>query len=76
MPVDRDAMLGPAVLGLAANILAWAGQGDEAVQLLRRANAVPNNVPAWAMVRDPLLAVPLTGDPAFEALKSEFDPPS
>ena len=69
-------MLGPAVLGLAANILAWAGQGDEAVQLLRRANAVPNYVPAWAMVRDPLLAVPLAGNSAFEALKREFDPPS
>ena len=76
MTVDRDALLGPAVLGLAATVSAWAGHGDEAVQLLRRANAVPNFVPAWAMVRDPLLAVPLAGNPAFEALKREVDPPN
>ena len=30
----------------------------------------------WAMVRDPLLAVPLAGNPAFEALKREVDPPN
>ena len=76
MTVDRDALLGPMVLGLAATVLAWAGQGDEAVHLLRRANAVPNFLPAWAMVRDPLLAVPLAGNPAFEALKREVDPPN
>jgi tetratricopeptide (TPR) repeat protein len=76
MTVDRDAILGPAVLGLAATVSAWAGQGDEAVQLLRRANAEPNFVPAWATVRDPLLAVPLAGNPAFEALKREVDPPN
>ena len=76
LTVDRDALLGPMVLGLAATVLAWAGQGDEAVQLLRRANAVPNFLPAWAMVRDPLLAVPLAGNPAFEALKREVDPPN
>jgi len=28
------------------------------------------------MVRDPLLAVPLAGNPAFEALKQEVDPPT
>ena len=76
MTVDRDAMLGPAVLGLAATVSAWAGHGDEAVQLLRRANAVPNVLPGWAMVRDPLLAVPLAGNSAFEALKREVDPPN
>lgn len=74
MTVDRDAMLGPVVLGLAATVSAWAGQGDEAVQLLRRANAVPNFVPARATVRDPLLAVPLTSNSTFEVLKREVEP--
>ena len=50
LTVDRDALLGPAVLGLMATVSAWAGQADEAVQHLRRAIAVPDYVPAWAMV--------------------------
>ena len=62
------------VIGAAAAVLAWAGQGNEAVELLRQANAVPNFLPAWAIVRDPVLAVPLNGNPAFEALKREVDP--
>ena len=74
MTVERDALLGPIVMGAAATVMAWAGQGNEAVKLLRQANAVPNILPAWAMVRDPLLTVPLNGNPAFEALKREFDP--
>ena len=32
--------------------------------------------PGWAMVRDPLLAVPLAGNSAFEVLKREVDPPN
>ena len=74
MTVERDALIGPTVIGAAAAVLAWAGQGNEAVELLRKANAVPNFLPAWAMVRDPVLAVPLNGNPTFEALKREFDP--
>jgi len=75
MTVERDALIGPTVIGAAATVMAWAGQGNEAVKLLRQANAVPNNVAAWAMIRDPVFAVPLTGNPAFEALKREFDTP-
>ncbi len=74
MTVERDALLGPILMGAAATVMAWAGQGNEAVELLRKANAVPNFVPAWAMVRDPILAIPLNGNPAFEALKREVDP--
>ena len=74
MTVERDALLAPIVMGGAATVMAWAGQGNEAVKLLRQANAVPNILPAWAMVRDPILAIPLNGSPAFEALKREVDP--
>jgi len=74
MTVERDALLAPIVMGAAATVMAWAGQGNKAVELLRQANAVPNSLPAWAMVRDPILAVPLKGTPAFEELKREFDP--
>jgi len=76
MTVKRDALLGPIVMGAAATVMAWAGQGNEAVKLLHQANAVPNLLPAWAMVRDPILAIPLKGNPAFEALKREVDPQS
>jgi|SRR5688572_29985606 len=74
MTVERDAILGPLVIGTAAAVIAWAGQGNEAVKLLRQANAAPNFLPSWAMVRDPIFAVPLNGSPAFGALKREFDP--
>jgi hypothetical protein len=37
---------------------------------------VPSAYLGWAMVRDPLLAVPLARNPAFEALKREVDPPN
>jgi hypothetical protein len=58
-----------------ATVLAWAGESDESVQLLRQVINLPSDLHGWALVRDPLLAVPLAGNPAFEALKREVDPP-
>ena len=37
---------------------------------------LPSDVYGWTLVRDPLLTVPLAGNPAFEALKREIDPPN
>ena len=76
MTVERDAMLGPTTMVAAATVLAWAGEGTAAVPILRRAIEVPSAYVGWALVRDPLLAVPLAGNPAFEALKREVDPPN
>ena len=76
MSVQRDALNGPSNMGAAAIVLAWAGESDQAVQLLRQVINLPNDFFGWAMVRDPLLAVPLAGNPAFEALKREVDPPN
>jgi TolB-like protein len=76
MSVQRDALNGPGNMAAAAIVLAWAGESDETVQLLRRVINLPNDFFGWAMVRDPLLAVPLAGNPAFEALKREVDPPN
>ena len=76
MSVQRDALNGPSNMAAVAMVLAWAGESDEAVQLLRRVINLPNDFFGWAMVRDPLLAVPLAGNPAFEALKREVDPPN
>ena len=75
MSVQRDAFNGPGNMAAVATVLAWAGESDESVQLLRRVINLPNDFFGWAMVRDPLLAVPLAGNPAFEALKREVDPP-
>jgi hypothetical protein len=36
----------------------------------------PSDLYGWAVVRDPLLAVPLAGNSGFAALKREVDPPS
>jgi hypothetical protein len=76
MSADHDALIGPSNMALVAIVLAWAGENDDAVALVRRVINLPIDFPAWAMVRDPLLAVPLVGNPAFEALKREVDPPN
>ena len=76
MSVQRDALNGPSNMAAVATVLAWAGESDESVQLLRRVINLPNDFFGWAMVRDPLLAVPLAGNSAFEALKREVDPPN
>ena len=75
MSADHDALIGPSNMALVAIVLAWAGESDEAVALVRRVINLPIDFPAWATVRDPLLAVPLAGNPAFEALRREVDPP-
>jgi TolB-like protein/cytochrome c-type biogenesis protein CcmH/NrfG len=74
MTVERDALLGPANMVAAATVLAWAGEGRAAVQILRHVIDVPSGYVGWALVRDPLLAVPLAGNPAFEGFKREVDP--
>ena len=76
MSVEQDAMAGPGNMAAAAIVLAWAGESDESVKLLRQVINLPTDFFGWAMVRDPLLAVPLAGNPAFEALKREVDPPN
>jgi tetratricopeptide (TPR) repeat protein len=76
MSADHDAMIGVSNMALVAIVLAWAGESDEAVALVRRVIDLPIDFPGWAMVRDPLLAVPLAGNPAFEALRREVDPPN
>ena len=76
MSADHDALIGPSNMALVAIVLAWAGESDEAVALVRRVINLPIDFPGWAMVRDPLLAVPLAGNPAFEALRREVDLPN
>jgi hypothetical protein len=73
MSVEQDALLGPATMAGAATVLAWAGQGSEAVALMRRLIEVPSPYLGWALVRDPLFAVPLSGNPEFIAFKREVD---
>jgi tetratricopeptide (TPR) repeat protein len=76
MSVDHDAMIGVSNMVAVAIVLAWAGEGDQSVQLLRQVINLPNDFFGWALVRDPLLAVPLAGNSAFEALKREVNPPN
>ena len=73
MTVEQDALLGPTSMAAAATVLAWAGQGSEAVAIMRRLIQVPSPYLGWALVRDPLLAVPLSGNPEFIAFKREVD---
>jgi tetratricopeptide (TPR) repeat protein len=76
MSADHDAMIGVSNMALVAIVLAWAGESDEAVSLVRQVIDLPYDSPGWAIVRDPLLAVPLAGNPAFEALRREVDLPN
>lgn len=59
---------------LAAQTLAWAGERDEAVALLRRISGdVPVAMPPALITREPLFVAPLTGHAGFEALRADLE---
>lgn len=59
---------------LVAQTLAWAGERDEAVAMLRRISGdVPMAMPPALIAREPLFLVPLTGHPGFEALRADLE---
>ena len=76
MSAERDALIGPSNMAIGSDSPGLGGRKRRSGALLRRVINLPIDFSGWAMVRDPLLAVPLAGNPAFEALKREVDPPN
>ncbi len=66
-PPERDAAIGPLLVVMQARLLAWLGQREEAIELLRSQAAKPNGPPPGYLRRHPDWDV-LRGEPRFEAL--------
>jgi hypothetical protein len=58
---------------LAARVLAWAGEGDAAVDLLERLAVDEPGLPPAMIARQPWYTVPLADHPRFRALVARLD---
>jgi TolB-like protein/Flp pilus assembly protein TadD len=67
LPESRDALDGPKMTVALAQIYAWTGEGDEALQLLDRSLSTPNGITVSFLKLDPIWE-PLRSDPRFQAL--------
>jgi serine/threonine-protein kinase len=67
LPESQDALDGPRVTLALAQIYAWTGETDEALQLLDRSLKTPNGITVFFLKLDPVWE-PLRGDPRFQAL--------
>lgn len=67
LPESRDAFDGPAVAVGQAQVLAWAGEQDRALELIRRSLSTPNGVTVSLLKIDPVWD-PLRNDPRFQQL--------
>jgi tetratricopeptide (TPR) repeat protein len=67
LPESQDALDGPKVTLALAQIYAWTGESDEAIQLLDRSLSTPNGITVSFLKLDPIWE-PLRGDPRFQAL--------
>src|SRR5581483_11682499 len=67
LPESQDALDGARVTLALAQIYAWTGETDEALQLLDRSLKTPNGITVFFLKLDPVWE-PLRGDPRFQAL--------
>jgi hypothetical protein len=58
---------------LAARILAWAGAGDAAVDLLEQLSTQFPMIGPAEITRDPLYALPLAGNARYQALERKLE---
>jgi TolB-like protein len=73
MPRSRNALYAAYAAAMAAAILAWSGERDEAAALLEQlADDVPGLAPA-NITRDPLYTQPLAGNARFQALSERLE---
>jgi eukaryotic-like serine/threonine-protein kinase len=69
LPVERDAVSGPFVLGYLARVYAMAGRREQAIAILERLSRLPTWVSPAELRTDPIWG-PLRGHPGFERLAS------
>ena len=67
LPESQDALDGPKTTVALAQIYAWTGENEEALQLLDRSLGTPNGVTIPFLKLDPIWD-PLRSDPRFQAL--------
>jgi TolB-like protein/Tfp pilus assembly protein PilF len=67
LPESQDALDGPKMTVALAQIYAWTGESDEALQLLDRSLSTPNGITVSFLKLDPIWE-PLRSDPRFQAL--------
>ena len=72
LPESEDALDGPKTTVALAQIYAWTGEIDQALQLLDRSLSTPNGVTAPFLRLDPIWD-PLRSDPRFLALIDKHD---
>jgi hypothetical protein len=67
LPYTRDTLDGPNVSFDLAEVYAWTGDKERALEELARLLRIPCRADVFTMQHDPMFA-PLRGDPRFEAL--------
>jgi TolB-like protein/cytochrome c-type biogenesis protein CcmH/NrfG len=71
-PESADALTGPLLTASLAQIYAWVGEKDQALQLVDHLLQTPNGVTVSMLKLDPMWD-PLRGDPRFQALIDGHD---
>ncbi len=73
LPVEKDAINGPAMIKYLAMIAAWVGDKDFACEQLARAVRFPNS-PSYGQLKLLPFWDPLRGDPRFEKIVASLAP--
>jgi serine/threonine-protein kinase len=73
MPVSKDSLDGPIVLTYFAQICAWTGERDKAIEQLEIAAKIPAG-PDYGELRLSPMWDPLRGDPRFEKIAASLAP--
>jgi len=68
---SKDAYDGPQVTVGLAQVLAWAGENDRSLDLIKRSLTTPNGVTVPLLKLDPAWD-PLRSDPRFQQLITQF----
>ena len=71
LPESQDALDGPKVTVALAQIYAWTGESDQALQLLDRSLSTPNGITVPFLKLDPIWD-PLRRNPSFQALIDRY----
>ena len=72
LPESQDALDGPKMTVALAQIYAWTGESDQALQLLDRSLTTPNGITVSFLKLDPIWE-PLRSDPRFRALIDRYE---
>jgi TolB-like protein/Flp pilus assembly protein TadD len=72
LPESQDALDGPKITVALAQIYAWTGESDQALQLLDRSLTTPNGITVPFLRLDPIWQ-PLRTDPRFQALIDKYN---